>query len=337
MAVVITLTGVAAPVTQPVSASGAMPANNLSSLPATPLPEPPSANFKQQGTLPKGVRGLKGMPGQSVKQTKTSSPLGLLSGCASPCYYYNVGSQGFTGTLPTGSYGYYSVNANPSIPTLSSGDYHTLAENAVQKDIGGQRNIVEVGWTIDRTGVNGTDYIKPHLFVFWWKNGVAQCYNGCGWVPYPGAAFTVGQLVPSSTTSLKLGIENSGGNWWVWASDSSTGVGGWIGYYPGTLWSQPNSYGPAVSGFTNVDYAQFFGEIASNNAPASTVCTDMGSLIRPTTPSTVSAYISSVAYIGLPTSSVSMYVRPEPTGIDPYWNTQVVNSRTFRYGGPGGC
>ena len=64
-------------------------------------------------------------------------------------------------------------------PDLAEEDYHTLAEIAVQSADGKQ--IVEVGWTVDR-GVNGDD--DPHLFVYHWVDGKETCYNGCGFKQY---------------------------------------------------------------------------------------------------------------------------------------------------------
>jgi hypothetical protein len=53
---------------------------------------------------------------------------------------------------------------------------HSLAELTVQAD--GQRQTVEVGWTVD----SAQGDLRPHLFVFAWVNGKGLGYDCCGYV-----------------------------------------------------------------------------------------------------------------------------------------------------------
>jgi hypothetical protein len=330
------LAGVAAPAQAATPVTAVTPSAAFANDPHDPLAsslaKPPSAPPKIFKTLPspKGVKISKKAP------PAASGGMSTFSTCPVACYYYNVGSQGFASApFPTGDYANFSVNT-PSVPVLNSTDYHTLAEAAVQKTTSnGLQQTIELGWTIDNQGVNGADHTNPHIFLGWWKNGVFTCYNGCGWVPYAGATYTIGQLIPGTTTALKFGWQYDSGNWWGWVSNTAGTVGGWIGYLPGTLWTSNNTYGTAVTGFSDADLVQNFGEIAANNTPASTDCTDMGSQTLATT--TAGASIGSVSYPNIAVGSVNVYWHESPAGIQPYWNAESLSTRTMRYGGPGGC
>ncbi|UQU64532.1 neprosin family prolyl endopeptidase [Couchioplanes caeruleus] len=196
--------------------------------------------------------------------------------------------------------------ANLSIakPYLARGDFHTLTEIAVQSADG--RQIVEVGWTVDRA-VNGDD--DPHLFVYYWKDRVPSCYNACGFTMYsstvkPGDTLPVG-------TSKRFGIQHFDGVWWI-AYDSE-----WIGYFPDRLWNGT---------YTRAGLTQWFGEVASATDQP---CTDMGNSLP--------AGDLSAARIG----SISMTNGPVPfpavRTTSPYYSVQSMTDRTFRFGGSGAC
>ncbi|GAA2565661.1 hypothetical protein GCM10010435_43150 [Winogradskya consettensis] len=193
--------------------------------------------------------------------------------------------------------------ANLSIakPELKQGDYHTLTEIAVQTTNGD--HVVELGWNVDRT-VNGDS--DPHLFVFYWKDGVATCYNACGWTQY-SSSMKPGDTLPAGVAK-RMGIQHSDGNWWV-AYDSE-----WIGYFPDSLWE---------GRFTRGEYTQWFGEVAANNQNP---CTQMGNGLGPTS--------GTAARVG----SISMTNGPEPkpalTNTTYRYNFKWLSDRTFRFGGP---
>lgn len=278
--------------------------------------KPPTPTPADKPTV--GKHGTKGMPSLSAKHTQSSDVATLLAGTY---YWYNSGSQNFTsGTLPTGVYANYTV----SKPIMAAGDYHSLAEIAVIKTVNGQRQIVEVGWSVDPALYGDSN---PHLFGFYWVNGVPQCYNGCGFVDYAANTTNLGAtLTPGpNTVGKKFGIQfDTASNAWWLSYDNQ-----WLGYYPSTLWTGAS---PAVNGFTNADNLQLFGEVAA--ASNVSTCTDMGNALHGT--NTAAATIGSTTYVGLPTSSVNLTVFEQtPVGSYPGYTEAALSARTLRYGGPG--
>ncbi|OJF12580.1 hypothetical protein BG844_20050 [Couchioplanes caeruleus subsp. caeruleus] len=213
-------------------------------------------------------------------------------------FHYAVGTQ-------TGETDGTWANVSIAKPELAGGDYHTLAEIAVQSADG--RQIVEVGWTVDRQ-VNGDD--DPHLFVYYWKNREPSCYNACGFEVYGNASIKPGDTLPTGVQK-RFGIQHSGGVWWI-AYDSE-----WIGYFPDWLWDGT---------YTRGGLTQWFGEVAaSTDRP----CTDMGNGL------VVSD--GNAARMG----TISMTNGPEPKATvratSPHYGVLSLSDRTFRFGGPGAC
>lgn len=135
-------------------------------------------------------------------------------------------------------------------PVVAGGDYHSLAEIAVQSE---NDHIVEIGWTVDRQ-TNGDDL--PHLFAYHWIDGKPQCYNGCGWVQVsatmrPGMRVTPGE-------AHRYAIKEVAGDWWLYYDGEG------LGYFPATRWK---------GRFTETSYIQWFGEVAAQDR---TPCTQMG-------------------------------------------------------------
>jgi hypothetical protein len=191
-------------------------------------------------------------------------------------------------------------------PTLAAGDFHTLGEVAAQSADG--RQIVEVGWTVDR-GLFGD--ANPHLFVFHWVNGVATCYNGCGFVPASSIA-TAGMTLPVGGTP-QFAIQHFQGNWWVGYS------GTWFGFFPDSLWS---------GGFTKAGLTQWFGEVAANSGSP---CTDMGTGLLPS--STSAATILGISFFGGPAANISLNTITNPA----LYSAAKTSSNSVRFGGPGAC
>jgi hypothetical protein len=219
-------------------------------------------------------------------------------------YFYAVGSQ------IAASDGAYA-NLVIGKPVLSKDDYHTLAEISVQSADGQQ--IVEVGWTVDRT-VNGDD--DPHLFVYHWVDRVQSCYNACGWVPY-GKTAIPGDTLPVNV-SKRFGIQHANGGWWV-AYDTD-----WIGYFPDGLWDD---------NYTRSGVQQFFGEVA---ASSSKPCSEMGNGLD-ANKDTTAARIGSITQLNGPDASVSVRtLGPDSKTSSPY-PAVALSARTFRFGGPGAC
>ena len=110
-----------------------------------------------------------------------------------------------------------------------------------------RRQIVEVGWIVDRTGYGDENL---HLFVYHWINGVETCYNGCGWVQVSATRFPGMKLKYDGSASQYM-IQYRDGNWWIGYQ------GEWIGYFPGSLWSGT---------YTASGLIQWFGELAADPA-----------------------------------------------------------------------
>jgi hypothetical protein len=212
-------------------------------------------------------------------------------------YLYSVGSQ------PAVSDGAYA-NLTISKPKLAKTDYHSLAELAVQSADGAQ--IVEVGWTVDRT-VNGDD--DPHLFVYHWVDKTSTCYNTCGWTQY-SKNIAPGDVLAQDKT-VRLGIQYFNGAWWV-AFDSE-----WVGYFQGKIWGDK---------FTKTGLVQVFGEVAAST-PAP--CTEMGNGLS--ADDTAAARVGSISYLNGP--AVEMNIR----ATSDVYAVSKLSARTFRYGGPGVC
>lgn len=258
----------------------------------TPVPEyAPKGRTSRTGSLKKGTTTV--VP---------PAPPNVAKAAAANSVYYNYAKGNQTGETD-GSW----ANLIVSKPTVVAGDYHSLAEISVQS--GGENpNVVEVGWTVDRS-VNGDN--DPHLFVFYWKNGVPTCYNACGFKQYsptvkPGDTLPVGD-------PKRFGIQHSGGNWWI-AYNSE-----WIGYFPDALWD---------GAYTRAGFVQWFGEVASSTAVP---CTAMGNGLLPSDPD--AARIGSISMTNGPDAKVTLQpTTPHPTWYDVKW----VTDKTFRFGGPGG-
>jgi hypothetical protein len=190
-------------------------------------------------------------------------------------------------------------------PRVSSDDWHSLAEIAVQSE--DEHQVVEVGWNVDRATNGDSD---THLFVYHWVDGVETCYNTCDFTPYSRASIRPGDTLATGA-SKQFGIQHFNNAWWI-AYDSE-----WIGSFSDRLWD---------GSFTRTGLVQFFGEVAaSSTAP----CTQMGNGVSSS--SSTAARIGSVTYVNGP--AVQLRV-----GASSYtYPTTQLSDRTFRYGGPGNC
>jgi hypothetical protein len=195
-----------------------------------------------------------------------------------------------------------AANLTIASPKVQPGDWHSLAEIAVQS-LDGQQ-VIEVGWTVDRLVNDGSD--DPHLFVFNWIDGGPQCYNGCGYIPAKGASIKPGDTLPLGFKNF--GIQHIGDGWWI-AYDTE-----WIGMFPDSNWK---------GGYTRAGQVQYYGEVASSDP---TTCTQMGNGNSPET--SAAARFGSVVYVDGP--PVNLAVRSTNESL---YSTNRLNDRTFRYGG----
>jgi len=194
-------------------------------------------------------------------------------------------------------------------PPLSTSDAHTLAELAVSSADGKQ--IVEVGWTVDRAVNNGS--AEPHLFVYHWVDGQPTCYNGCGFVPRAGGGGPAGKKLTPGTVQY-LTIRHAPGAWWI----SADGVG-WLGYFPDSLWG---------GRFTQAGVQQWFGEVAASSA---TPCTDMGNGLFSSSTSATRIYNIGLWDSPATPSIVTGHTHPS------YYTATRTDGRSMRHGGPGAC
>jgi hypothetical protein len=217
-------------------------------------------------------------------------------------YTYNVGS------MQTEADGFYA-SVSIAKPVLGRLDYHTLAELAVQSaDL---KQIVEVGWTVDRVVNNGDE--NPHLFVYHWVNGEKTCYNGCGFVPYEGATVKAGDIL--ATGAKKFGIVHVNDAWWI-SYDSN-----FVGSFPDKLWQAEG-----VDTFTTAEMVQTFGEVAST---VETPCSQMGNGLPGT--DKAATVLGSVTLVNGPTAVLNI----RSTTTTNYYTVNALSTRTFQYGGPG--
>jgi Neprosin len=190
-------------------------------------------------------------------------------------------------------------------PTVADGDWHSLGEIAVQS--ADEKQIVEVGWTVDRYTNGDSD---PHLFVYHWVNGKETCYNGCGFVSSRTASIIPGATLPEGAAK-DFGIQHINGYWWI-AYDSE-----WIGAFPDSEWKGQ---------YTRSGLVQFFGEVA---ASSTNPCTAMGTGIAPDAKGSARMY--NISFVNGPDVSLRMSNTSNVYAI----NQSSVTS--FRYGGPGAC
>lgn len=179
---------------------------------------------------------------------------------------------------------------------------HSLAEIAIRgRDRG---DMVEAGWRTDATGVT-------RLFVYWWKDGQPQCYNGCGFVERgrgikPGTA-----LQPGSAITLKWVFKR--GKWKLKVN------GDLAGFYPKRLWN---------GHFKRPALVQVFGEVVTSSLRP---CLNMGNGRQAWQRG--SASIRRVKFIKGPKMRLSQGV----TSSDAGYSVRMLNRRALRYGGGGLC
>jgi len=199
-------------------------------------------------------------------------------------------------------------------PVLGVQDFHSNAEIAAQSADGQQ--IVEIGWIIERQ-VNHD--VLPHLFVFHWVNGsdVNSCYNGCGWVPLPGASVVAGQALPvRATMQFKIQHVASGAPGWQLSLNGTP-----FGEFPDSLWNGT---------YTRIGLAQWFGEVAASASQPP--CTQMGN--GQFASSSTAARFTGVGFVNGPATSFLAPVVTNPA----YYTFARTASNAFRFGGPGsGC
>ena len=207
---------------------------------------------------------------------------------------------------------YVSARFGVAKPVLTGGDAQSATLMLVNNGAGDQ---ISIGWSVN-PALNGDN--EPHLFTYWWKKSVGQCYNtACaGYTPYPSAVIKVGQKLTPGITE-KLGIEHWGTRWWLWvgtdANDSEV-----IGYFEDSIWSTAWPTFSSVSLYGGID--------TENVNPTS----QMGNGLCAENPDGLK--IGSVTYSTSATVNLSTFAtRPR------LYSAKALSARTFRYGGSGSC
>jgi hypothetical protein len=270
--------------------------------------------------------------------------MGALPAQAATTYWYAGGQQAFAGTLPTGiiaNVGVYKPTLDQTAPGVEA---HTLEELEVEKTIGGVRQIVEVGWSVEPAVFGDTN---SHLWTGVWAGGTFCGYNTtvnctasnqfvqCNTTSCGAGNPDVWDAADTLTvgTAMRLGIQYQATGttgWWIIAY-LTTGASEWLGYFPDSVWT-----GAGINGFTAADHIQAFAEVANTSLPLG--CTDDGDGTLPTT--TTGAVIGSVTAVGLASSLVDIDSGVTVTDATKYnlvAPAPGANVRTIRVGGPGAC
>ncbi|BCJ51695.1 hypothetical protein Asp14428_31700 [Actinoplanes sp. NBRC 14428] len=204
----------------------------------------PTALYAPKGRFA-GAGSLKQERIGKLRQGAPPAPAGVADAADTKWWYYYAGGRQ-TGETDGGW-----VDLTVHKPVVQPGEYHTLAELAVQSADSNQ--IVEVGWTVDpKTNKDN----EPHLFVYYWKDRTRSCYNKCGFTQI-SKTVKPGDVLPVGATK-RFGIQHYNNRWWV-AYDSE-----WVGYFLDELWE---------GRYTKAGLVQWFGEVTGDDASP---CTDMG-------------------------------------------------------------
>jgi hypothetical protein len=263
-------------------------------------------------THPAGTHALKGYRGATIG-------MHALTTCASPCYYY----AGFKQTV---AFDGVSVNASKETPAIDVKAYHSLWELAAFNSTG--QTLVEVGWTRDTTVC--ASGVSVCLFVFYWKNGAPQCYNGCG-------ALNATTCAPYCMGASLDGIAN--GTLKGWALQhivDGSGNGAWWAAFDGAWrFAVPDTAFGAYA-FARASSFQSFGEVAASD---DTTCADMANGVTPTGPPTLlGGRDGALTFLNGSASPNATTFAPTPTR----YNSVIANTTSppvtsIRYGGTGGC
>jgi hypothetical protein len=285
------------------------------------MPSAASLPKLDYAAAPKGHVAPKGKPATS-SVVSPKSALTTCTGTPALCYFYSIGKQTQSPTAWTADG--LSANIGVNKPILGTGDYHSLTEMSAQN---GNNNIVELGVNVDPSVYGNSN---PHMFAFNWVNGVAGCYNGCGFVPAVGCnAATLGCIGSDVTawigTTKSMAIQHLSGAWWL----ANNGV--WIGAFPDSDWG--------ATPMPNTTIHQLFWEVATNNT---TPLGEMGNgILGAVGPPATGGNINSYAFVNVVPSTVApslTYLTAATGGGVPNsskYNVVGVTLRSFRGGGPG--
>lgn len=195
-------------------------------------------------------------PGGATKQPILPDP----PGCNGISYYGSCFYYGAASYAREADGGGMNMTIERPAYDGSGGSGHSLDEIAIQGGTG-NGNIIELGWNVSTSQY---DNANPHLFVFHWINWGPTCYDTCGWQQYSATYHPGMDLGALVGRQVYIGYVWYEGNWWAWFDNQ------WLGYFPGSEWSEQ---------YTRNTLIQWFGEVATaNGIPPHT---DMGNGLFP--------------------------------------------------------
>jgi hypothetical protein len=272
---------------------------------------------------PGGVKGNPATIGRQAKTQTQAQALTTTSCSPGPCFKYATEID--NSVTATGA----QVTMTVHKPKLLGWDWHSLAEQSIADSA--NANIVEVGWTVDPI-TNGDS--NPHLFVFYWVNGVADQYNHnftpqVGATLLPGTTLTVGTNITVSFEHYDItnGCDpvNCTNGWWMKAALGAA-TPTFQGVYPDTNWT---SHGVTTFKGVTGGQVQEFGELAAGITPTQS---HMGSgvLAGATQGASMTGYTTLGGGATAPAFNTSHTDEPDR------WKLANATSTSFNYGGPGG-
>lgn len=229
-------------------------------------------------------------------------------------------------------------NINAWDPYVNRSDEFSLGQTALARGSGSSLQTIEAGHQEYRQ-IYG-DWV-PHLFIFYTTNGYTDSgddkggYNQDvdGWVQYSGSVYPEARSSPVSVFNgtqyvMQLKWQLWEGNWWLRVN------GGWIGYYPASLFS--------ASGLRNqADEVHWYGEIVDSAADPATTRTDMGNGHWPYEGWQKCAFMNHLKYQSSAGGSMSRYVgsewesHPNCYAIDGHFNNTGSWESYMWWGGSG--
>jgi hypothetical protein len=250
----------------------------------TPELEAPGAVKGPAGTVPVPRMSPEYLARAAPKQGPSSSPSKEKSRRQySGAYWYVSSSKDVDNIGGSAVFSVFDSFVNPN-------DFSSL-----QMSVATSYQTVEAGW------INYPDQVaQPHLFTYYTTNDYTQEGNGLGgwnqdvtgWVQYsstifPGTVFTPTSVIGGAQYEITIEYLLYDSNWWLSVD------GGWIGYYPASLFSAGSTYG-TVSLENESNDILYYGMVYQTEDPLTT--TDMGSGEFGTAGGGQAAYIHNMVY-----------------------------------------
>lgn len=264
------------------------------------------------------TKDLKGRPKMRVPE-KGGVGGSAMTSCPSPCYYFNGFAQVFTAD-PAETIGIDMTVGKPYVDDSVLAAAHSLGQVAVTS--GDSRDIVEVGWMVDKTRrADG----NPTLWAFHWIDSVPKGYD-VAFVDYAPNPINLGAGLPKPV-SKRFAISQTSTAWWVYYDTA------YVAYVPKSRWTPLAVVRPFNAAVADVVVSQIFNEVAGHETEP---CSDMGpgtmydASGSPTPP--VGTFVNYTT-IGTATSPNLTTFHGDP-GTPGVWGATQDTATTGRAGGP---